>query len=247
MSKVNSDEQGFSPVELLLVLIILILIGIAGYFVVKQVDNNKNTTPTVAGSYSGWKSYNDSYISFKYPSSWWVGTSASGIYGGVEVTPKQSTAQTFYNTPQATNGGKVNFKLTFYEETDVNNVIGSNSAVTTDCATMTCDILAVYPLHIENDSKAKLIIFNVTNNTAASNQVFTNIAVVDDPTAKLGPTTGYITVKGEIMVIDGAPIYEEGNSVASDLVSASVNNLAQFEQSSDFLNCVKILNSLVVK
>jgi len=49
------------------------------------------------------------------------------------------------------------------------------------------------------------------------------------------------------MVIDGKPIYQEGNSVASDIASASVNNLAQFEKSSDFQNSIKILNSLVVK
>ena len=249
MKRFKLKSGGFTVVEFLLVLIILILIGAVGYFVARHVDNNQNSTAQsmTAGPYSGWKSYSDSYISMKYPSSWWAGTSASVIDGGVEVAPKQSTTQTFYNTPQATNGGKVNFELTLYEDTDLNNVIGSDSAVTTDCATMTCDILAVYPLNIKNDTNAKLIIFNVTNNTVPSNQVFTNIAAVDGPTVKVGPTSGYITVKGKIMVIDGKPIYQEGNSVASDIASASVNNLAQFEKSSDFQNSIKILNSLVVK
>ena len=90
-----------------------------------------------------------------------------------------------------------------------------------------------------------MIIYNATN----QNQIFTNSAVVDDSTAKVGSTTFKegLTVNGKTLIIQGLPIYIEGNSVASDLATASVNNLAQFEQSSDFQNSIKVLNSLVVK
>jgi len=241
MKIINSNEQGFSPVEVLLVLITLIIIGTAGYFVAKHIDSNK-TTPSTNSANSlntGWLSYSDSVISIKYPNTWAEGTSPSGVAGSIEVSPKQPTAQTYYSTPGATNGGKVFYELDFYENTP------NGTGVATDCTTTACDILATYPLSIKNDSNAKLIIYNATN----QNQIFTNSAVVDDSTAKVGSTTFKegLTVNGKTLIIQGLPIYIEGNSVASDLATASVNNLAQFEQSSDFQNSIKVLNSLVVK
>ena len=174
-----------------------------------------------------------------YPNSWAEATSPSGITGSIEVSAKQPTAQTFYSTPEATNGGNVFYELNFYENSS------NGAAIATDCMTTTCDVLATYPLNIKDESNAKLIIFNVTN----QNQIFTNSEVVDDSAVKVGSTSFKegLTVNGKTLIIEGSPIYVEGNSVASDLASASVNNLAQFEQSADFQNSIKILNSLVVK
>jgi Tfp pilus assembly protein PilV len=238
----SKNESGFSVVELLLILVVLALIGVAAYFVAKHVNttNRSNTTTSsTANIYAGWKSYSDNAISIMYPNTWAEGNSPSGVTGSIEVSPKQPTAQTFYNTPEATNGGKVFYELNFYENSS------NGAAIATDCMTTTCDILAIYPLNVKDDSSAKLIIFNVTN----QNQIFTNSEVVNDSTVKVGSTSFKegLTINGKNLIIEGAPIYVEGNSVASDLAAASVNNLAQFEQSSDFQNSIKILNSLVVK
>jgi Tfp pilus assembly protein PilV len=82
----SKNQRGFSAVESLLVLTIVILIGAVGYMVYKNhhktsgSTNNSNvsveaTSPSNS-PYTGWKIYTAlSHISFKYPSNWTVTTS----------------------------------------------------------------------------------------------------------------------------------------------------------------------------
>jgi hypothetical protein len=91
MGKIRKNEVGFSPVEVILVLIILALIGVVGWFVYE--NHNKTNTPSsttsasttkqntsvakVADPYAGWNTYKATIepVSFKYPSSWTVDNS----------------------------------------------------------------------------------------------------------------------------------------------------------------------------
>jgi hypothetical protein len=78
MNKLKSNSNGFSAVELLLVIVTLAVIGVVGYFVARHVDK-KTTTPTTSStssittnSYAGWKSATLKYekLSFEYPANW---------------------------------------------------------------------------------------------------------------------------------------------------------------------------------
>ena len=84
MRKLQKNENGFSAVEIVLVLVIIVLIGAVGWLVYK--DNHKNTTtsakstsastksstststkttttPAATNPYAGWKTYCDTQSS----------------------------------------------------------------------------------------------------------------------------------------------------------------------------------------
>lgn len=90
MSKVHNDQQGFSAVEVLLVLVIVALVGAEGLFVYK--NQHKTTTTSVAATtakstltpartttaptnpYASWTTYTSKLekVSIKYPADWTV-------------------------------------------------------------------------------------------------------------------------------------------------------------------------------
>lgn len=91
MAKLNKDFKGFALVEVLLVILTLIIIGVAGYFVAKHIDKkpinttSSNTTPTQAIKKStnaststsvdptaNWTVYSNvkGQFSLRYPTNW---------------------------------------------------------------------------------------------------------------------------------------------------------------------------------
>jgi|GEM_PF-2482381 hypothetical protein len=104
MKKLRSNETGFSAIELVLVIVIVVLIGISGWLVYKNhhkstlastvsststsKTSTKTTTttkpdttaPTVTNPYVGWATCNDTSdnITFKYPSNWTQSATVAG-------------------------------------------------------------------------------------------------------------------------------------------------------------------------
>ncbi len=118
MGKIRKNEEGFSVVEVVLVLVIVGLIGVVGWFVYN--NHNKKTTPSVSTNtttkssttpaktttpdpYSGWKTYTSSNslgLGFKYPASWTVTENKpSDMCAGqstTTITPPASEAETAF-------------------------------------------------------------------------------------------------------------------------------------------------------
>ncbi len=75
MKKIN-NESGFSGLELLLVIFIVVLLGFIGWYIYhndhKSTVSILKSTSSSPNVYSGWKSFTTSYqkLSFKYPNSW---------------------------------------------------------------------------------------------------------------------------------------------------------------------------------
>jgi len=86
MSKISKNENGFSAIEIVLIIAVLVLIGLVGWLVYK--DHHK-TTPVAQSSsaYSGWKTYTSNLgFSFKYPSGWTVKTDSDlGTAAGLQL------------------------------------------------------------------------------------------------------------------------------------------------------------------
>ncbi len=79
MNKKSKNQKGFTVVEGLLIVLILVVIGTVGYIVYHNDHKTKASVSTTANPYAGWKSYtNLSPVSFKYPSNWTVTTSPGG-------------------------------------------------------------------------------------------------------------------------------------------------------------------------
>ena len=75
MKKIN-NESGFSAVELLLVIVIVVLLGFMGWYIYHN-DHKTNVSVSKSSStstsvYSGWKTFTTGYqkLSFKYPNNW---------------------------------------------------------------------------------------------------------------------------------------------------------------------------------
>jgi hypothetical protein len=78
MKKFRNNEAGFSVIELVLALAIVVLIGISGWLIYR--DHHKSTTTTTKSTsvsttsnpYAGWNTYTFSKekLSFRYPTTW---------------------------------------------------------------------------------------------------------------------------------------------------------------------------------
>lgn len=119
MNKIPKDEQGFSAVEVLLVLVIVVLIGVAGWFVYKNYHKTtaasvtttikstpvKPVTPTQpVNPYAGWKTYCDSVYGycFEYPPTWQLPSGVNTAtqdcdVGGTQVTSPDGTVVEYEN------------------------------------------------------------------------------------------------------------------------------------------------------
>jgi len=76
------NKKGFSALEILIVLIVILVLGLGGWYVYKnnKKDNKTSTTTSISNKsiaapldvYSGWKTYTspNEKSSFKYPQSW---------------------------------------------------------------------------------------------------------------------------------------------------------------------------------
>lgn len=101
MSRISKNEHGFGAVEVVMVLVIVALLGVVGWFVYDRNHNKttntststtpatKTTTPTTpkpVDPYAGWKTYNDTKwnYQFKYPSDWII-SSRDFVNGGFDT------------------------------------------------------------------------------------------------------------------------------------------------------------------
>jgi type II secretory pathway pseudopilin PulG len=100
MKKINNGS-GFSVVELLLVIVIVILLGFMGWYIYhNDHKTNVNTTKSSSTSttiYSNWKTFVTSYqkLSFKYPNNW-VLTDNSTSNGNDDITIKSPAGLSIY-------------------------------------------------------------------------------------------------------------------------------------------------------
>lgn len=128
MVKLNKDNNGFSAIEVVLVLVTLAIVGIGSYFVAKHIDTKKTVTSLTSTSKTstttpkattppakptdpttGWATYTSTLGSFsiKYPSTGW---SLDGFQGETPVGPGYSTG--------SMNGSESQVRL--FEDTSTN-------------------------------------------------------------------------------------------------------------------------------
>jgi hypothetical protein len=131
MSKKSKNEKGFTAVEGLLIILILVLIGVVGYMVYNNGHKSKaasvSSKVSTPNPYAGWKTYTASLepISFKYPANW-------NINQGPDFGPSKSSNEEYVrlNGPIRTiDGTSYKFYFTLNINTPQGNPNYSSSEV----------------------------------------------------------------------------------------------------------------------
>jgi hypothetical protein len=124
MNKISKNRKGFSAVEGLLIILILVVIGGVGYMVyhndhkaktvsasttagkTSTASSTKSTTETTANPYAGWKQYCDGIdkYCFKYPSTWQFSDKSFPGQSYVTLTDPSDSVLAIYNNPYSGDG-----------------------------------------------------------------------------------------------------------------------------------------------
>jgi hypothetical protein len=230
----KNNQKGFGPVEGLLILVIIGLVGFIGWYVYHTKNNTNSTynsaTSTTGATKStnpttGWKSYSDDFVSFKYPSGWKAthndnpnlpGTKSLQLDGPVDKAVAASTDAGQASAQQAT------ISLTVFKPIDPH---------------CNCKIYDVIPLSMPGIKMAKLTITSATG-------------VNEDPTT---PAAALVVTDGSVSV--GATTLKDGVTVGSANVGIfgtvgggfRITNVPAFEKSQSFQDLRKILHTISIK
>jgi hypothetical protein len=105
IKKEKLTTDGFSPIEVIFVLIILVVIGSVGYFVIKHDMSKTKTAKTSASLSSNTKQFCDNPVSFclNYPDNWTAVKHASASVGTIEgiVNPSATVGMAYFDTTPA--------------------------------------------------------------------------------------------------------------------------------------------------
>lgn len=250
MGKIRRNEAGFSPIEVILVLVVVALIGVVGFMVYKN-HNKKATTNSVAATtttkpsttrqaktttqtpdpYAGWASCADSVegSSFKYPSTWTLtgataGTCTVGNGGELTILSPKTVAAPYF------------FRFHYFP---ANGSSSDSGAYDGDTGTET--ILSATALNV-HDSKAPLYVvsFNAPG-SSSSNDVFSFVL-----------TDQNYTVGQKVDKVAGVKSQKTGGyyRFSANLITSSTQQylgeytLAQYQTQSDYANMLKVFQSL---
>ena len=248
MKKLKDNQRGFSAVEVVLVFVIVALIGVAGWLVYKNhhkitttastttsttkpattSTTTNNTTSTQASNpYSGWQTYTNSQVSFKYPSDW----KASNGPGDSQSTVADATSPAFISNA-VTTADNPGAPITLYLQL-------STDSLNIDCADAPCQVTAVAPL---NNLQLPGDVLAVANQTSGSGTEFTEYVVASGNT-KVGDTTinAVKTGSSSIYVFGQAYYTPSGGGLTE---AARLSDVTAFQADSHFKDLVNLINSI---
>lgn len=246
MTKLPKNENGFSAVELLLVLLTLIVIGGAGYFVAKHVDKKTPTTATTVSTttttsattsptipkpaqpvnpYAGWSTYSSTNegLSFKYPVNWTAQNDPC-------VNPDTQVNGQCYQflTPKTASSSYI-FEVTYYWNQQAASALKSGET-----------IKSVTPLNVSG-TKTPLSLVSYSINQTSSSNVF-GLALTDQ-VYTVGQTVSFIpnitSQKQSGMTYTLTATMKTPSQ--QDIANYS---LAQYQAQPDYSNVVKMFQSL---
>ena len=168
----NMNKKGFSNIALLIILVVIVA-GVAGYFVMTQKpttptpnpseNTQTQTQPNTQNQVSNWVEYRWGVLKFKYPSNWKVVASATSIV----LTPSAKTS--FFLIPSA------------QAASDDSITIGGQKSCSTLGQGYRCETAFGLPIYTASNNSETLTVFDEVSKSAAliisSRDVETGIAV----------------------------------------------------------------------
>jgi hypothetical protein len=240
MKKIPKNQKGFTAVEGLLIILILVVIGGVGYMVYHNNHKTKtvaasttaaktktSSTKTATNPYSGWKTYTGSQVSFQYPSSWTVSTNANPAVG-VSVTSPIFTSSSAGVSNSSGYGSTVSMLA------QIGTTNGSDY-----CSGSSCQVTAVVPLSNSQLKGDVLAVVNQTvNGTSSSDTTF----VVANGNTKVGDTDVTQAGASDGLYVNGQTEYNSPSMEST--VTAPVSNVTELKTNSYFTNLVSLINGM---
>lgn len=247
MGKISKNQNGFSAVEAVLILVILGIVGFTGYFVWhakqntdKSLASNNSTTPIIkkktpasiqsADPYAGWSGCSDTSegLSFKYPSAW----TTTGLGTGGACTADSEHQLSLYS-PQVS-GAPYFFRVEYFPTSASDGVIDGDNGTET--------ILSVKALSVP---KSKVPLYLVAFNApGSSNSNYVFEFVLTDQSYTVGQKVDHVKaaasqqVSGDHYQLTANMVTEQGQQYLGEYT------LAQYEAQPDYNNIVKLFESL---
>jgi Tfp pilus assembly protein PilE len=239
MNKTSNNEKGFTLVEGLLIVLILVVIGAVGYMVyhnnhkvktvsVSTTEGNKTViTKTVStpSPYADWKSYtsSDEGLSFKYPSTWTAQNDPC-------VNPDTQAAGQCYQflTPQTASSPYI-FEVTYYWNQQAASALNGGETIKT-----------ITPLNVPN-TKTPLSLVSYSINQDSSTNIF-GLALTDQVYSS-GQTVSYI-LNVTSQKQSGMTYTLTATMKTPSQQDIANYTLAQYQAQPDYNNVVKMFQSL---
>lgn len=232
MKTINSN--GFSAVELIIIMVVVVVLGLAGYFVYKHehmknvgtLDTSNNT------SASSLKTYRDKLtgVSFRYPSTWSVSRNTDVGNGGyIDSACSPASTQQYYDSTDRNASGQQASLCVSFDASVPSPFSGNYTAVSAQSLT------------ISGNQKAQLIGVNMGSGSFA----YTKFIVVDGMAKtgdqiNLSDSNSIINLGKKIVIYARAVKDGSGSSI-------EISDLPAFEQSRDYQNMLTVINSVYVQ
>lgn len=128
MQQYSVRQKGFGAVELIVVIVVLALVAVGGWYVwqanQKSQSATNNQPSAQSDTYANWKTYCDEVhnVCFKHPSDWKVDVGGNDSYRTVRIISPSQKVAVMYNNPAPSGDGEAPFRTV-----SINGMNGVNS------------------------------------------------------------------------------------------------------------------------
>jgi len=243
----KKNQKGFGVVEVLIVLVVVSLIGGAGWYVWKAKNKSTPTQDNAqsqeqsnseADPYAGasWNTYDNGTVSLQYPSNWKIDYDPENDTGYVSFTSPADTSIKLFNH----NRPYENVRLEF----GVVPLPPWKSGGRDNCAD-NCTVYGVLPITTNKNLVGAKLVFS---DDAGGGGYVRSLSIVDDPNVKVGSEDFRlgINIGGKIRVVSANIIYREP-AETTDISLGYIGNLDDFKKAPSYLEMLRIIDTLNVR
>lgn len=187
----KTDQKGFTAIEAILIVFILVILGGIGWWVYHKNHKNtvastaSHTTATTSSSastqadlYAGWKTCDDGAdgVSFKYPSTW----TANGLHSNSDPCAGISLSSFGQEVSfQSPSSGGLSFSLKFFPAVQNGSLKEENSAPSSTGGSWEA-VQSVAPLALNTGNAASLVSYeDIGTNTKVSDNLVSAIGLTN--------------------------------------------------------------------
>ena len=230
----KKNQRGFSPIEGLLILVLVGLIGFVGWYVFHAKNStdsfysnsDKASSAASASVKNGitLKAYSDDFVAFKYPAKWTAARDDNISLPGTKTLNITGVADTtLTNSTDASSGQVIKLAILMFKSPQLGN--------------MQTTVYDVVDLSMAGHPNAKLVITGSTRPAQA----------VDGPAAQISVTEASNVKVGSTNIPDGLVVGSQVVGVSAVAGEYNIKDLNSLKNTQSFMDFVSLLNSTTFK